>query len=191
MRFDSHVVDLLRVATEVVNLLTGSEAGGRDWQAPTGKERLLALGAVLVRDGRAPSVTEEDMRLLTRFAQEGRGVFEAIDRGDVDEAGVRVNALVDWCQPQPRLDRFDGHWHLHFHGPTDDLGVGWTAGCAAALAMALGSASAGRLGVCDAPRCDRVYVDHSKNGTRRFCSTPCQNRVKNASHRRATAARNG
>jgi len=36
------------------------------------------------------------------------------------------------------------------------------------------------LGVCTAPRCDRVYVDTSRNGTRRFCSTACQNRVKAA-----------
>lgn len=42
---------------------------------------------------------------------------------------------------------------------------------------------AGRLGVCTAERCDRVYVDTSKNGTRRFCSTACQNRVKAAAFR--------
>lgn len=184
MRFDSHVADLLRISTELVNLLTGAEAGGRDWQPPAGKERRLALGAVLVRDGRAPGVTNDDLRLLTRFAEEARQVFEAVDAEDVDEAATRVNALLEWCQPQPRLDRFENGWHLHFHGPTSDLGVGWSAGCAAALTMAIGSASAGRLGVCDAPRCDRVYVDHSKNGTRRFCGTPCQNRVKNANHRR-------
>jgi predicted RNA-binding Zn ribbon-like protein len=37
--------------------------------------------------------------------------------------------------------------------------------------------------VCTAPRCDRVYVDTSRNGTRRFCSTTCQNRVKAATFR--------
>jgi len=40
-----------------------------------------------------------------------------------------------------------------------------------------------RLGVCTAPRCDRVYVDTSRNGTRRYCSTSCQNRVKTAAFR--------
>ncbi|MFC6935784.1 CGNR zinc finger domain-containing protein [Actinomadura yumaensis] len=33
------------------------------------------------------------------------------------------------------------------------------------------------------PHCDRVYVDTSRNGTRRFCSTACQNRVKTAAFR--------
>jgi predicted RNA-binding Zn ribbon-like protein len=42
-----------------------------------------------------------------------------------------------------------------------------------------------RLGVCAAPRCDRVYVDTSRNATRRFCSTACQNRVKAAAFRAA------
>jgi predicted RNA-binding Zn ribbon-like protein len=31
--------------------------------------------------------------------------------------------------------------------------------------------------------CDRVFVDVSRNGTRRFCSETCQNRVKVAAHR--------
>jgi predicted RNA-binding Zn ribbon-like protein len=40
-----------------------------------------------------------------------------------------------------------------------------------------------RLGVCTAALCDRVYVDNSRSGTRRFCSTSCQNRVKAAAFR--------
>jgi predicted RNA-binding Zn ribbon-like protein len=32
-----------------------------------------------------------------------------------------------------------------------------------------------------------VYVDVSRNGTRRFCSTACQNRVKAATYRRRRA----
>lgn len=183
-------MDLLRVGTDLVNLLTGTESAGRDWQPPTGMERRQALGAALVRDGHVPEVTEEDERLLTRFAVEARHVFEAIEADDLDEAGSKVNALLEWCQPQPRLDRFGHEWHMHFHGPTSDLGVGWAAGCAAALTMAIGSTGAGRLGICGAPRCDRVYVDHSKNGTRRFCGTPCQNRVKNAIHRRSRTTSN-
>jgi predicted RNA-binding Zn ribbon-like protein len=49
--------------------------------------------------------------------------------------------------------------------------------------VVLGSESHDRLGVCTAPRCDRVYVDTSRNGTRRYCSTSCQNRVKTAAFR--------
>ena len=89
---------------------------------------------------------------------------------------------------RPQLDQHDGEpWHLHFHGPTDSLVTGWAAGCATGLAVVLGSDLHGRLGVCTAPRCDRVYVDTSRNATRRFCSTSCQNRVKTAAFRRKQA----
>ena len=54
---------------------------------------------------------------------------------------------------------------MHFHGTTDGLATGWAAGCATGLALAIGSDLAGRLGVCEAERCDRVYVDTSKNGS--------------------------
>lgn len=54
---------------------------------------------------------------------------------------------------------------------------------ATALATVLGNAAIERLGICNAAACDRVYVDVSKNGTRRFCSTACQNRVKAAAFR--------
>jgi predicted RNA-binding Zn ribbon-like protein len=54
------------------------------------------------------------------------------------------------------------------------------------LATALGGEYATRLGVCSAPDCDRVYVDTSRNGTRRFCDTACQSRVKAAAHRTRT-----
>jgi predicted RNA-binding Zn ribbon-like protein len=35
----------------------------------------------------------------------------------------------------------------------------------------------GRLGRCDRDGCDVVYVDTSRNGRRRFCSTRCSTRV--------------
>ena len=57
------------------------------------------------------------------------------------------------------------------------------------LATVLGSEVHDRLGVCTAPRCDRVHVDVSPNGTRRFRPTACQNRVKTAGFRARTKGR--
>jgi predicted RNA-binding Zn ribbon-like protein len=48
--------------------------------------------------------------------------------------------------------------------------------------MAIGSDLAGRLGVCQAAPCDRVYIDTSRNLGKRFCSTRCQSRVTSAAH---------
>ena len=40
-----------------------------------------------------------------------------------------------------------------------------------------------RLRVCAASDCEDVYVDVSKNGSRRFCSTRCSNRTNTAAYR--------
>ncbi|MFJ9691889.1 CGNR zinc finger domain-containing protein [Kitasatospora sp. NPDC101183] len=102
----------------------------------------------------------------------------------VDDAARALNALLLDSGARPQLDRAPGEpWQVHFHGADDSYAVGWSAGCATGLAMAIGGDYAGRLGVCAAPRCDRVYVDTSRNAGRQFCSTACQNRVKAAAFR--------
>jgi predicted RNA-binding Zn ribbon-like protein len=112
-----------------------------------------------------------------------REVFEAAHDGDKSAAATEVNALLLDTHARPRLDLTEQGWNLHFHGADDSLANGWAAGCASGLALALGSDLAGRLGVCAAPLCDRVFVDASRNGKRRFCSPRCLSRVKAAAHR--------
>jgi predicted RNA-binding Zn ribbon-like protein len=55
--------------------------------------------------------------------------------------------------------------------------------------MVIGGDLAGRLGVCQAAQCDRVYVDTSRNAARQFCSTACQNRAKAAAFRARRATK--
>ena len=123
---------------------------------------------------------------LTLFAGRLREVFASVHRGDERSAVRTLNALMRETGARPQLDRLsDGQdgWHVHFHGADDSLATGWAAGCATGLALAIGSDLAGRLGVCAAERCDRVFVDTSRNATRRFCSTACQSRTKAAAFR--------
>ena len=65
----------------------------------------------------------------------------------------------------------------------------WTAICAAGLAEMIGDGEAQRLGTCEREDCGRVYVDVSKNASRRFCSLTCQNRVKVATFRERAGKR--
>lgn len=114
-----------------------------------------------------------------------------VDAGDVDPACAELNAIMRDSGAMPTLARHDGEpWHLHFHSADADWAVSWAASMATGLAVVLGNPAIERLGLCNAPACDRVYVDVSRNGTRRFCSTACQNRVKAAAFRarRATDA---
>ena len=187
--FDSHVAVLLDAAVSLVNALTDGHRHGRPCTAPRGGEELVAaVAAALPATGAA--IGQEDADLLARTAREMRRVFECAADGDLDAAAGTLNALLLSTGARPQLDRSPGEpWQVHFHGAEDSPGVGWSAGCAAGLALAAGSDLAGRLGVCQAPRCDRVFTDTSRNGTRQFCSTACQSRVKAAAHRarRATA----
>jgi predicted RNA-binding Zn ribbon-like protein len=65
----------------------------------------------------------------------------------------------------------------------------WTSICAEAMARLIASGHAHRLGTCEDAECNRVFVDVSRNGSRRFCSTTCQNRIKTAAFRRRRSPR--
>ena len=174
---------VIRVAVELVNLLTPGEDRGHRYVPVEGDERTAAVGTVL-RGAGGREATWEEAAGLCFVAAELRGVFAAVSAGAVDDAARQVNALLVRTGARPELERHDGEpWHLHFHAADNSLPNGWAAGCATGLAVVLGGELHDRLGVCTAPRCDRVYVDTSRNGTRRYCSTSCQNRVKTAAFR--------
>ncbi|WP_308210492.1 CGNR zinc finger domain-containing protein [Actinomadura luzonensis] len=167
----------------LVNALTPGEQRGRPHPSPAdaGAAATAALRSVY---GSYREITAADGAELAAVAGRLREVFAAVDAGDVDSAATTVNALLEEFHARPMLERHDGEpWHLHFHGKGGTTAGEWGAGCATGLAIVLGSEFADRLGVCTAPHCDRVYVDVSRNGTRRFCSTACQNRVKTAAFR--------
>ena len=185
--FDSHVEVLLEGAVSFVNELTDGERRGKPFAAPSGEDLLVAAAAAIperAQASRPKKLPVESAEQLAHAARVMRGVFEAMEEGRVDDAAAGVNSLLRETGARPQLDRAPGEaWQVHFHGSDDTYGVGWTAGCATALALAVGSELAGRLGVCAAPHCDRVYVDASRNSVRQFCSAPCQSRVKAAAFR--------
>jgi predicted RNA-binding Zn ribbon-like protein len=185
VNFTSHVDAVVTVAVSLVNAMTPGEARGRPYEPPTGDDLYAAVTAAL-RSGlpTARPVSATEAADLAGTAAQLRVVFDQVRDGDVDRAAKHVNAMLASTGARPQLDRHDGEpWHLHFHGRSDSLAEGWAAGCATGLAVVLGTEMYDRLGVCTAPHCDRVYVDTSRNGTRRFCSTSCQNRVKAAAFR--------
>lgn len=187
MLFDSHVALLLEAAVSFVNELTDGERRGRPYTAPAGEALRQAAAEAIPQGAQAPRperLPADGAEYLAAAARVMREVFEAMEQDRVDDAAAAVNRLLRESGARPQLDRVPGEpWQLHFHGSDDTYGVGWSAGCATALALAVGSELAGRLGVCRAPHCDRVYVDVSRNSARQFCSPSCQSRVKAAAFR--------
>lgn len=176
MNFDSYADRVVGVAAALVNALTPGEHGGRPVEAgEPGRARRCA--AVLGRP-----VDDSEAAELERLARRLRPVFLAAEDGATDRVAELVNALLTDYRSTPRLSRHDGEpWHLHFTGA--GAGTEWGAGCATGLAVVVDSQATGRLGVCRADCCDRVYVDVSRNASRRFCSESCLNRTKVAAFR--------
>lgn len=186
--YNSHTDAVVRVSVALVNALTPGERRGRAFPPPAAVGAAATEGLRMVyADHR--EVTEAEGAELAEVAARLREVFAAVAADDIDTAATRVNVLLEESHARPTLQKHDGEpWHLHFHGPGGTMGGEWAAGCATGLAIVLGSEFSDRLGVCTAPHCDRVYVDVSRNGTRRFCSTACQNRVKTAAFRARSKA---
>ncbi|MFD0890089.1 CGNR zinc finger domain-containing protein [Streptosporangium algeriense] len=184
MEFNSHTDMIVRVAVALVNALTPGEMRGRPLPGP--HDLVVAATEALWGAGYPDHewLTKDEAAELAGIAARLREVFEDVAGEDVDAAALKVNDLLAETRARPSLQRHDGEpWHLHFHGPDGTVAADWGASCATGLAIVLGGEFRDRLGVCTAPHCDRVYVDVSRNGTRRFCGTACQNRVKTAAFR--------
>ena len=151
---------------------------------------VAALATVLAVD--PPSVAQLRKAHVPRFvdlAAKLRAVFADLDRGDVDAAAGRLNALLAAHPAHPYLGKEDdGRWRLHHHPVDAALVPMWTSICAEAMARMIGAGHHTRFGVCGGSDCGRVFFDATKNGSRRFCSTTCQNRMKTAAFRQRQAA---
>ncbi len=134
-------------------------------------ERLLA--ELRARDYRPEgSCSAADLAELTAWARR----LEAVFAGDGDRV-AGINALLAESATQPYVSVHHGRApHLHFareDGPMVDRLKAYTAsGLAHAFCQ-----DPDRVGRCDRDGCGVVYVDTSRNGRRRFCSTRCSTRV--------------
>jgi hypothetical protein len=183
--FGSHADRVVTLTVALVNELTPGQVRGRLVARLDAADRLARVRALL---GLPMTARETDE--LTGLAVRLRPMFDAVEAGDLERAAREVNGLLEAYRPLPYLARGDGEgWELHFHSPDGGTEARWGAGCATALAAVLASQTWRRLGVCSAQICDRVFVDLSKNGSRRFCSAACQNRTKAAALRARRRAR--
>ena len=186
VKLDSYKEAGLLAAAELVNELAPEPA--RD--ALSAREAVAALSRILAVD--PPSVaalTQTHVPSFIVLAQRLRDVFADLRRRDVDAAAATLNELLASHPAHPHLAKERGVWRLHHHPQEAPLVPMWTAICAAGLAEMIGDGGAQRLGTCERADCGRVYIDVSKNASRRFCSLTCQNRVKVATFRERAGKR--
>lgn len=126
------------------------------------------------------AVTGDEAAAITAWRRRLRAVFT---ESDVDARVDLLNRLLADSAGAPHVSRHDGRPpHLHYHvadGSIVDRVRAYTAGGLAHLVCE----DPGRAGVCDRAGCGTVFVDTSRNGRRRFCTTRCATRVHVADHR--------
>ncbi len=171
----------LRVTVALVNELTPGLDRGRPVATPAPLPALV--GILAVDPASVAQLGAADGPGFVALAAELRAVFAAVDEGDVDGAAHRLNDLLAAHPANPHLAKEEGRWLLHHHPAATALVPMWTSICAEGTARVVGKGDADRLGTCAAADCDRVFIDTSRNGSRRFCSTTCQNRTKTAAFR--------
>jgi predicted RNA-binding Zn ribbon-like protein len=101
-----------------------------------------------------------------------------------DDAVAETNAMLAEANALPQLTRHDGtDWHWHATAPDAPLAERIRVEVALAFADVIRMDEGGRLRVCDADDCDGLLVDLSRNGSKRFCSIRCGNRMNMVAYR--------
>jgi len=128
-------------------------------------------------------VTRADVAELADLRDRLRAVFAAGAAGDVARAARLLNRLVADSDARPELTDHDGSWHLHFSASGAKIGARVAAATAVGLATVVAEDGVRRLKMCAADSCDSVFVDLSRNVSRRYCGERCANRENVAAFR--------
>jgi predicted RNA-binding Zn ribbon-like protein len=103
---------------------------------------------------------------------------------DEDHTVEIVNTLLREHKALPQLLKH-GAWGYHLHASDQEAPLADRMAVEAAMAMidVVRMGELGRLRVCASDTCEWVFVDLSKNRSRRFCEGGCGNRAHVAAYR--------
>ena len=98
---------------------------------------------------------------------------------DRDRAVPLVNEMLRDGRALPRLVAHDEYdWHIHASADDAPLATRILVEAAMAFVDVIRSDEYQRVRVCSADDCESVYIDFSKNGSKRYCDTGnCGNRM--------------
>ena len=176
MLFSHDVEHALACVVDLVNSAGGTAAAGLD---DLGDLERFVVRHDISEVGR---LTAGDLRAVHSLATALRPVFQCT--GD-PEAARLVNALISGARVTPRLTDHDGYdLHLHYFSPGASLAEHLAVDCGMALAQVIAAGERERLRECEAPACDQVLVDLSRNRSKRYCDArTCGNRLHVAAYR--------
>ncbi len=109
---------------------------------------------------------------------------QVIESPDETTASERLNRILCEHDAQPRLSVHNGDAHFHFEPIGSDMCSWLGATTAMGLASVMVEHGMDRFGTCAAVDCDDVYVDASRNRSRRHCSSTCSTREAVSAYRK-------
>ena len=181
MHFAPDTEASLAFTVDLANTVAGATRSGLDELLSTAQ--LSALFSAHRFSGR---LDQTDAELAE--VRESRELLRRIWILDRDDAALEVNALLQSARARPRLMRHDGtDWHLHATDPDAPLAERIRVEVALALVDVIRTAETGRLRACAAEDCAGLLVDLSRNGSKRFCSVRCGNRMNMIAFRERAA----
>lgn len=172
MQFAPDTVEALVFAVALANTHPGASRSGSDeLGTPVMLTDLLTAHDYAGRFDR-------DERELAEVV-ETRALVRSVWTHSRDEAVPVVNRMLSDASALPYLVRHDDRdWHLHATEVTAPLAERIRVEVALALIDVIRSDSWGRLRECEAHDCSGIFIDLSRNGSKRFCGVRCGNRMQ-------------
>ena len=136
---------------------------------------LDSLRAFLTRHGIEPpeNLDERDLEDLRVLRDRLKEIFLAEDEEEMARA---LNVLLDDYGARPQLTGRPGDWHLIHATRGCSLAQGIATGVGVGLSELLMESGRDRIGFCSADDCLDVFIDTSRNHSRRYCDDSCSSR---------------
>lgn len=176
MVFAHYTEEHAAVAAEIVN--TDPSVAVTDASVVADPDALA-----LFLDGRGALRAAVDDADLARFSRLRERLVAVFTAKDEEETAARLNDALEEAGGRVQVVASGNQWQVGFvppdEGPIDELAATATLGLAALFAQS----GRARFGRCSAPDCRDVYIDVSRNRSRRYCSDSCSSRTNVAAFR--------
>jgi predicted RNA-binding Zn ribbon-like protein len=181
LHFAPDTEEVLEFTVALANTVPTASRSGTDELATV--EQLAEQLVIWRYSGRI----DHDERELAEV-QATRDILRRIWTLDRDDAVQEINLLLRSAKALPQLTRHDeSDWHWHATAPDAPLAERIQVEVALALTDVIRMDEVGRLRVCEADDCTGLLADLSRNGSKRFCSIRCGNRMNMVAFRERAA----
>jgi predicted RNA-binding Zn ribbon-like protein len=183
LHFAPDVEETLEFAAVLLNTASAASRSGADELASVAELHSLLDAA---RYGGTRERTESERQTVVETRDQLRALW-TLERDDLARGINDILRAADALPQLVRHDEFD--WHIHATPMDAPLAERIRVEVALALVDIIRAAATDRLRVCEATDCEGVLVDLSRNGSKRFCTVRCGNRMNMVAYRARQSVR--